>query len=155
MREEVQDQGELVGFCFPPSVCPKCSAINILSERKGLLLAFRKSKEAGIQGGRWNPAGFIRQEGGTAPGPPARRGAGESGESQGCGERHQQRPGSSFPLSFSGEAPETVPTGEIPSAECHTSFPVLLILMTSFAFFYLFQSLLLSASFYRMKAGMQ
>lgn len=64
MREEVQDQGELVEFCFLSSISPECSAINILNKRKGLLLAFRKSKEEGTQGGRWNTAGFIRQEGG-------------------------------------------------------------------------------------------
>lgn len=45
MREEVQAQGELVEFCFLPSISPECSAINILNKRKGLLLAFRKSKE--------------------------------------------------------------------------------------------------------------
>lgn len=80
---------------------------------------------------------------------------GETGESQGCRQRLQQRPGSTFPLSFSGEALETAPTEEIPSTECHTPFPFPLILMTFFAFFCLLQGLFLSASFYRMKAGMQ
>lgn len=157
MRKEGQDQGELVEFCFLPSISPECSAINILNERKGLLLAFRMSQKEGTQGGRWNTAGFIRQEGGRhRPWASSEERGGNLGSLRGPGTSFSRdREGSTFPLSVSGEALETVPTGEIPSTECHTPFPFPLILMTFFSFFCLLQGLFLSASFYRMKAGMQ
>lgn len=138
-----------------PSIClPRVLSNKHLKWKKRPVTCLQEEQGSRHPGRQMEPSWLYKTRGRHSPWASSEEG-GWSGESQGCGERHQQRPGSSFPLSFSGEAPETVPTGEIPSAECHTSFPVLLILMTSFAFFYLFQSLLLSASFYRMKAGMQ
>lgn len=133
-------------ICFP-------RALTVLNERKALLLAFRKSEDEGVQGGRGTGqegAGFVREEGGSKPqaSNKERWKSQESQGSRGSRPRHGKRSpglpqgrGRGFPLSFSAEALEAVPGGEVSSEERHTPFPSFLISMTLFALLYLFKGI--------------